>query len=172
MAETTEIRELKSTIQIDGNEYAVVAEKAEKVVNQLKILVQHGDDPAAQIVAFDGSELITATINIPTYELTKTDSTITLTRSDGSTSSITDSNTGDMLKTVYDTNNDGKVDSAEHADTAGNAEKLDGYAASEYAKKSDIPEGANLSDYIKKSAITISQEEPAGGVIGDIWFKY
>lgn len=60
---------------------------------------------------------------------------------------------GDMLKATYDTNQDGKVDIAENAD------KLGGVAASAYAKKSDIP------------SITISQNEPTDGAIGDIWFK-
>lgn len=40
---------------------------------------------------------------------------------------------GDMTKTVYDTNNNGKVDTAE------NAEKLGGKAPSHYALKNDIP---------------------------------
>ena len=41
---------------------------------------------------------------------------------------------GDMLKSVYDVDGDGVVD---------NAKKLDGAAASEYAKKADLHSHAN-----------------------------
>jgi len=40
---------------------------------------------------------------------------------------------GDMLKSVYDTDDDGKVDSAETADTASDSDKLDGYHSSDFA---------------------------------------
>ncbi len=58
---------------------------------------------------------------------------------------------GDMLKSTYDADNDGKVDNAKHAETAANAEKaanadkaadadkLGGQQPSYYAKASDIP---------------------------------
>jgi hypothetical protein len=64
---------------------------------------------------------------------------------------------GDMLKSVYAT---GNANNTNKIDKAINAEQLGGVAASNYAKKSDIP------------SITVSQEEPTGGATGDIWFKY
>lgn len=45
---------------------------------------------------------------------------------------------GDMLKSVYDTNDNGKVDTAEQADNATSADKLAGVAANLYALKSYV----------------------------------
>ncbi len=55
---------------------------------------------------------------------------------------------GDMLKSAYDTNNDGKVDKANAADTAGDAEKLGGQLPEYYAKKAELFSGSynDLSD--------------------------
>ena len=122
-------RFLDPVVQINGDSYKV---QANNVANSLNITVQQGNNAATSIASFNGSEPVTAPIVIPTYTLTKTGSTVTLTGSDGTTSTITDSNTGDMTKSVYDTNNNGKVDIAE------NAEKLGGTAADNYAKKSDL----------------------------------
>lgn len=46
---------------------------------------------------------------------------------------------GDMLKSIYDTDNNGKVDNADNADNADNSDKLGGQLPSYYAKASDIP---------------------------------
>lgn len=64
---------------------------------------------------------------------------------------------GDMLKSVYVT---GQANNTNKVDKAINAEQLGGVAASNYAKKSDIPN------------ITVSREDPTDGATGDIWFKY
>lgn len=139
-------KELSSVIQIDGENYSVHAKTADKLINKLTISVKQGEAAAAKLLEFDGSADTSKTINIPTYKLTKSGSTITLTGSDGVTSSITDSNTGDMLKSVYDTNNNNKVDVAE------NAEKLGGTAAADYAKKSDLF-SKNYNDLTNKPTI-------------------
>lgn len=137
------IKELSNVIQIDGTDYSVHAKTTEKLVNKLTLSVKQGEAAATKLFDFDGSADTSKTINIPTYKLTKSGSTITLTGSDGVTSSITDSNTGDMLKSVYDTNNNGIVD---------NAEKLGGTAAADYAKKSDLF-SKNYNDLTNKPTI-------------------
>jgi hypothetical protein len=137
------IKELSNVIQIDGTDYNVHAKTTEKLVNKLTLSVKQGEAAATKLFDFDGSADTSKTINIPTYKLTKSGSTITLTGSDGVTSSITDSNTGDMLKSVYDTNNNGIVD---------NAEKLGGTAAADYAKKSDLF-SKNYNDLTNKPTI-------------------
>lgn len=73
---------------------------------------------------------------------------------------------GDMLKSTYDTDNDGKVDNAKHAesaDTAANAtkaadaDKFGGQAPSYYAKAADIPTQVsalnNDAGYITSAAV-------------------
>lgn len=81
---------------------------------------------------------------------------------------------GDMYKSVYDTDNDGKVDSAEDSDSLG------GVAASSYALKTGlfkiVPlevsiESISAHSYITASAHTVpSADRPAGmvllGVVG------
>jgi hypothetical protein len=76
---------------------------------------------------------------------------------DAITTDLEDMGAGDMLKAVYVT---GNANNTNKVDKAINAEQLGGVAASSYAKKSDIPN------------ITVSQEEPKQGSVGDIWFKY
>ena len=49
---------------------------------------------------------------------------------------------GDMLKSAYDTNNDGKVDKAEVADKATDADKLGGQSPDYYAKASELFSGS------------------------------
>ncbi len=135
---------LKSTIMIDGKEYNVHAKTAEsattadsaavadKVANKLTISIKRGEANPDSLT-FDGTSEASTTIEIPTYTLSKDANTITLTGSDGSTTSVVDANTGgDMLKSVYDTTNNGKVDLAE------NAEKLGGTVAANYALKSEL----------------------------------
>ena len=57
---------------------------------------------------------------------------------------------GDMMKANYDSDSDGKVDNAENADKASDADKLGGQAPDYYAKASDIPD---VSEYVKESTI-------------------
>lgn len=77
-----------------------------------------------------------------------TTDTYTITYSDSTTSTFTVYNgadgqgSGDMTKAVYDTDNDGKVDSAEDAD------KLGGQLPSYYAKASDIPDVSGKADKV------------------------
>lgn len=59
--------------------------------------------------------------------------------------------TGDMLKSVYDTDNNGKVDGADNAD------KLGGVAASEYAQKTDLHSHANKDFLDTLSAATTDE---------------
>lgn len=80
--------------------------------------------------------------------------------------SMSDLGYGDMLKTTYDADNDGKVDSALHADSAdkatnadsaADASKLGGQAPSYYAAAADIPtktsQLTNDSDFVTSTAI-------------------
>lgn len=66
---------------------------------------------------------------------------------------------GDMLKSVYDTNNNGKADAAEQADNATNAEKLAGVAANLYALKSYVNSLLNyISSAIPTSGSTLFEQ--------------
>lgn len=49
---------------------------------------------------------------------------------------------GDMMKSAYDTNNDGKVDKAELADNASDSAKLGGQLPEYYAKKDELFSGS------------------------------
>lgn len=188
-----DIKELDSIIQIDGNEYAVVAEKAEKLANKLTISVKQGDTDVTQIAEFDGSEAKTAIITIPTnvsqltndegYIKSVPDEYITETELNNKgyvTQTYVNTNIqaklvsgtniktinsqsilgsgditiagagGDMLKSVYDTNNNGAVNTSEKVRVTMN------------------------NNVTKDATITIKSgdPEPSDGNIGDIWFKY
>lgn len=80
--------------------------------------------------------------------------------------SIGEAGYGDMLKTTYDADNDGKVDNAKHAETAtqadnatlaADAEKFGGQLPAYYAAKTDIPTKVsaltNDAEYITAAAI-------------------
>ena len=58
---------------------------------------------------------------------------------------------GDMLKSVYDTDNNGKVDNADNAD------KLGGVAAADYAQKTDLHSHANKDFLDTLSAATTDE---------------
>lgn len=58
---------------------------------------------------------------------------------------------GDMLKSVYDTDNNGKVDAADNAD------KLGGVAAADYAQKTDLHSHANKDFLDTLSAATTDE---------------
>lgn len=145
-------KKLSSVVEIDGVSYDVLAKNAEvadKLANKLTISVKKGNAAATTAASFDGSENKTASIEIPTYTITKSGSTVTLTGSDGSTSSFTDSSgSGDMAKSVYDTNNNNKIDIAE------DAEKLGGAPAADYAKKSDL-----FNQKIKTGSVTFGAND-------------
>ena len=54
---------------------------------------------------------------------------------------------GDMLKSEYDTNGNGKVDNAENADNADNAAKLGGEEPSAYVKQNELKTVAKTGSY-------------------------
>jgi hypothetical protein len=98
-----DIKQLDSIIQIDGEDYEVIAETAKKVLNKLTINTKVGSTTTK--TEFDGSEAKELTIDLG---------------------------------------------------QAGGAEKIQ-----------VITDSGN-----KYATITISKNEPTGGVVGDIWFKY
>lgn len=81
-------------------------------------------------IYYYGQKLVVVANGVATWYTIQPDKTL---KKDGSGDENT--NSGDMLKSVYDTNNNGKVD---HADTAANALKLGGQSPSYYAKATDL----------------------------------
>ena len=138
-------RELSSVIQIDGNNYNVHAKTAESA------------DSATNAEKLGGIEASSYQIKLSSGTNIKTINGESLLGSGNITITGGGSGNGDMLKSVYVTNN---ANNTNKVDKAINAEQLGGVLASNYAKKSDIPN------------ITVSQAEPTGGATGDIWFKY
>ena len=96
-------------------------------------------------IYYYGQKLVVVANGVATWYTIQPDKTL---KKDGSGDENVSS--GDMLKSVYDTNNNGKVD---HADTAANALKLGGQSPSYYAKADD------LKEYVSTSALADAVED-------------
>ena len=87
--------------------------------------------------------------------------------------------TGDMLKSVYDTNNDGKVDSAENADTVGgftvaksvpaNAVFTDTTYSNATASTAGLESAADKTKLDALPKMTLSSTQPSSPTNGDFW---
>ena len=66
---------------------------------------------------------------------------------------VVGSSNGDMLKSIYDTNNDGVVDKAEYSKTADEAEHSKTSDNSEKAKDSDTVSGHNVAKDVPENAV-------------------
>lgn len=73
---------------------------------------------------------------------------------------------GDMLKSTYDTDNDGKVETADTADTAGDSDTVDGSHAADFAPAVHAHEGA---DILSGGPITDGYVLTADGAGGSVW---
>ena len=91
---------------------------------------------------------------------------------------------GDMMKSLYDVDEDGKVEAADAADAATNADTVDGQHANEFAPASHahgdaLPAGGEEGQMLVMGAlaaawgkrITVSEYSPSGGDDDDVWIQ-
>ncbi len=80
---------------------------------------------------------------------------------------------GDMRKAVYDSDDDGVVEQADTAISAGNADTVDGAHASDFANTvhthglSDLPDIVNITKIIRDT----STNKPPAGTVGRLFFE-
>ena len=96
-------------------------------------------------IYYYGQKLVVVANGVATWYTVQPDKTL---KKDGSGDENV--NSGDMLKSVYDTDNNGKIDKADKAD---DADKLGGQSPSYYAKADD------LKGYVSTSALADAVED-------------
>lgn len=79
--------------------------------------------------------------------------------------------TGDMMKSVYDTDNDGTVDSADYATDAGDSDTLDGSHATDFASasfQSDVEASGIVSRGSDRACLALASDREVTQAVGTL----